>query len=189
MGSEVDSRSMVGRKIVDLLIRVQFPSVHLWETIMDLFDETILLLKKLREQLFFKGIFSSNITEEEIDNKEIEKLLKIINRNVDKILDGLKSGKLTVDKTKYVNLIKAIINTNTEYHNDSGLTSENKICHQKLIASLKSMNDLIVIWNKIHNDHISTLDEIKRIINEELEKGWRFLEEDVKKYRGENELD
>lgn len=83
MGSEVDSRSMVGRKIVDLLIRVQFPSVH-------------------------------------------------------------------------------------------------------LIASLGKMN---VIWNKNHDNHILTLDEIKRIINEELDKGWRFLEKDIKKYRGENELD
>ena len=146
----------------------------------DLINETILLLGKLREELFSGDAFGSGLAEEEFDNDEIERLLVKINRNVDKILEGFENGKLVVNPSRYVDLIKSVINVNTRYHGDENLTDENKALHKKLMGSLERMNNLIVRWNKLHDDHIPTLKDVRKMINEELERGWKFLKEDLR---------
>lgn len=168
---------MVKRQIVDLEDVGSNPT---FPTMKDLIKETILLLGKLREALFSGDVFGSGLTEEEFDNDEIERLLVKVNRNVDKILEAFENGNLVVNPSRYVDLMRSIINVNTRYHGDANLTDENKILHKKLMGSLERMNNLIVRWNKLHDDHIPTLKDVRKMINEEIERGWQLLKDDLR---------
>lgn len=133
---------------------------------MNLIDDTILLLNKLKKMLFTNDALSlEGDYSEELSSEEIEELLKTTNRNIDKVLDGLRNGE-PVSSAKYAALMRAVIDIMMKPRE---LTNDNKILRWKLVASLEKMNNLIAEWNKNHDDnHIPTLGDVRRDLNNEI---------------------
>lgn len=125
---------------------------------MNLIDDTILLLNKLKKMLFLNDALSlEDDSSDELSSEEIEELLKTTNRNIDKVLDGLRNGE-PVSSAKYAALMRAVIDIMVKPRE---LTNDNKILRWKLVASLEKMNNLIAEWNKNHDNHLPTLGEVK----------------------------
>ena len=109
------------------------------------------------------------LNEEDVNQKELNRLLIRVSNNIINMAHSLKSGNVNFNLKSFKEFIIDMMHINTKFHNDGSLSKLSCKLQDDLMANLLELNKQIIEWNKNYENKIPTISDVRKMINEEKE--------------------
>lgn len=140
------------------------------------------ILKDIKDILYLYELYSPHFSTEEIliEEIDIEKANGLIRRTINDIVTlrhSIEQGKLIYREEEFYNFLKAVIELNTEFHQQNNINSKiEKELQDKLMFNLKVLNDTIIEWNSKNKQKIMTIQQAREKYNQNIKEGLKFFD-------------
>lgn len=145
----------------------------------ELINDSLFSIKQIKSLLsksFSRDFYESKnefeydlLNEEDVNQKELNRLLIRVSSNIINMAHSLKSGNVNFNLKTFKEFITDVIHINTKFHNDDSLSELSYKLQDDLMANLMELNKQIIEWNKKYKNKIPTISDVRKMIDEEKE--------------------